>query len=169
MTARFGADAPCERTACASEPAHVGGEHIDPRSPRYDGPRVTVTALPEGPRRAARALLAAGAPVAEVVDLVEEIHRLRNQVAAVQVDADRQVRAASERALSCEAHGEVIRGLEAQVTHFERQAAKNDRGRIALLGLPHALEDLKADARVTVADLKKAARKVLDAHGRAWK
>lgn len=166
---RFGPDAPCERTACTDEPAHKGGEHIDPRSTRYDGPSVTVTALPEGPRRAARALLAAGAPVPEVVDLVNEIHRLRDQVAAVQVDKDRQVRKASDRALSCEAHGEQIKALEGQVTHFDRVAARNDRGRLALLQLPHEIAELRDDAPPTVADLKRAARKVLDAHGRAWK
>lgn len=166
---RFGPDATCERSVCQGEHAHKGGEHTNPRSPRYDGPHVTVTALPEGPRRAARALLAAGAPVPDVVDLVKEIHRLRDQVAAVTVDKDRQVQAAFARSESCEAHGEEIAQLGTQLHASDQRAERNDRGRIALLSFPHDIEKLRDDAQVSGADLKRAARKVLDAHGRAWR
>ncbi|MFG3710094.1 hypothetical protein [Micromonospora sp. NPDC047730] len=166
----YGPEQPCARTDCVDEPPHKGGEHIDPRSPRYDGPGATFGALPHNCRRAAYALKASGAPVPEVVEMAREILRLRDQVAAVQVDRDRQVLAASKRALSCEAHGEQIAELEKQVDHFDRLAARNDRGRIALLALPRSIEELRADEKPpTIAALKKAARKVLDAHGRAWK
>ncbi|MFG3715837.1 hypothetical protein [Micromonospora sp. NPDC047730] len=157
---------PCERSGC---PEHDAREHLDPRHDRYDGPAATFGALPHNCRKAAYALREAGASVPEVVELAREILRLRAQVAAVQVDADRKVREASARALDCDDHGRIIRELEGQVTHFDRLAARNDRGRIALLALPHALEELKPDAKVTVADLKRAAKKALDAHGRAWK
>lgn len=145
MTNEYGPDKPCQRTACATEPAHLGGEHIDPRNERYDGPSVTVNALGAGPREAARKLLAAGAPMPEVVDLAKEILRLRSQVAHVQVDKDRQVHAASERALDCTEHGKVIADLERQVHHFDQHAAALDKSRVTYVsGLHDISEQLSA-------------------------
>jgi hypothetical protein len=137
----YGPDKPCKRDACADEPAHLGGEHIDQRSPRYDGPSITINALNSGPRKAAYALLAAGAPMPEVVDLVQEIHRLGRQVAAVMVDKDRSVRAASERALDCADHGHLIKFAEESRHHFAEQAESNDRARVALVSVLYALKD----------------------------
>ena len=137
MTNEYGPDKPCQRTACADEPAHLGGEHTDPRNERYDGPSTTINALGAGPRDAARALLAAGAPMPEVVDMAKEIHRLKEQVAAVQVDKDRQVRDASDRALDCTEHGKVIADLEKQVHHFDQHAAALDKSRITYVSGLH--------------------------------
>lgn len=163
----YGPDAKCQRAACADEPAHVGGEHIDPRSGRYDGPGVTFRALPETARRAAHALREAGAPIPEVVDMAREILRLRGQVAAVQVDRDRQVRAALARSESCETHGQEIAELGKQLHEADKRAERNDRGRVTLLVLPQMIEALSA--LPTLTELKRAARKTLDAHGRVWK
>jgi hypothetical protein len=181
LATEYGPDKPCKRTACADGDPHLGGAHIDPRNPLYDGPDITVNALPMTARDACRNLLAAGASVPDVVDLAREIHRLRDQVAAVQVDRDRQVRAASARALDCEEHGKDIRQLEEQVDHFDRAADKNDAGRVALLGGLHQLEDairaLQESARRgdEVPDLKtvldvfaKAIERTRAAHKRAW-
>jgi outer membrane murein-binding lipoprotein Lpp len=141
LAQQYGPDKPCRRTACADGDPHLGGAHIDPRNPLYDGPTTTVNALPMTARDACRNLLAGGASVPDVVDLAREIHRLRDQVAAVRVDMDRQVRAAIQRAGDCEEHGKDIRRLEEQVHHFDRAADKNDAGRLALLSGFHALED----------------------------
>lgn len=156
----------CERTGC---PDHDATEHLDPRHERYDGPEATFGALPADCRRAASALRTAGAPVPEIVTMAREILRLREQVAQVRVDADRQVREALAQGASCAEHGRQITELGQQLTHADRQAERNNRGRVALLALPHAIEKLPDSAQITVAEMKKAARKVLDAHGRAWK
>jgi hypothetical protein len=137
----YGPNKPCQRTACADATPHLGGAHIDSRNPLYDGPTTTVNALPAAARDACYNLLHAGASVPDVVDLAEEIHRLRDQVAAVQVDRDRQVRAASARALDCEEHGKDIARLEEQLTHSDKSARQNDAGRVALLGGFFQLED----------------------------
>lgn len=181
-TAReYGPDKPCQRTACTAGEPHLGGAHIDPRNPLYDGPTTTVNALPKTARDACRNLLAAGASVPDVVDLAREIHRLRDQVAAVRVDKDRQVRAASERALDCEEHGKDIRRLEEQVDHFDKAAARDNAGRLALLGGLHPIEDAirglqeKARRGEQVPDLTavldvfaKAIERTYAAHKRAW-
>jgi outer membrane murein-binding lipoprotein Lpp len=140
---QYGPTKPCQRTgACVEAGPHLGGVHLDPRHPLYDGPSTTINALPHQARDAARVLLAGGAPVPEVIEMAKEIHRLRSQVAAVSVDKDRQVRAALQRADDCAEHGKDIVQLNEQVHFFDEQARKNDAGRIALLGLLHAVEDL---------------------------
>lgn len=147
----------CERSTCPTP--HDAREHLDPRHERYDGPGVEVTALPAGPRAAARALIAAGGPVPEVIDLVREIHALRDQVAHVRVDADRKVREASARALDCADHGRTIADLEAQVSSLDKSYREADatRGRYAvfLLGLRDSLSKIDPD-RVTVRKLRDA-------------
>jgi hypothetical protein len=180
-TREYGPDKPCRRTVCASGPAHVGGAHIDPRHPLYDGPTTTVNALPMTARDACYNLLHAGASVPDVVDLAREIHRLRDQVAAVRVDMDRQVRAAMRRADDCGEHGKDIRRLEEQVHHFDKAADKNDAGRVALLGGLHQLEDAirmlrerggrgeKMPDLATALDVfAKAIDRAYAAHKRAW-
>jgi hypothetical protein len=181
LAREYGPDKPCKRTTCADGSAHLGGAHIDPRSALYDGQDTTVNALPMAARDACRALLAAGASVPEVVDLAQEIHRLRRQVAAVQVDKDRQVRAASERALDCEAHGKDIRRLEEQVAHFEKAAEQNNAGRLALLGGLGPIEDAirtlqeaifhgdpVPDLKTVLGVLSDALVRTHAAHKRAW-
>lgn len=180
-TGKYGPDKPCQRTVCGNEPPHLGGAHIDPRDPLYDGPTTTVNALPAAARDACRNLLAAGASVPDVVDLAREIHRLRDQVAAVRVDMDRQVRAAGERALDCEEHGKDIRQLEEQLAHADKAARQNDAGRVALLGGLHPIEDAirglqeKARRGEKVPDLTavldvfaKVIERTYAAHKRAW-
>lgn len=176
---QYGAGKPCQRTgACIEAGPHPCGAHLDPRHPLYDGPITTLNALPGGPRRAAYALLAAGAPTPEVVEMAEEILRLRGQVAAVRVDMDRQVTAAMRRAEDCAAHGEDIKRLEEQVLSFSRQADRNDAGRVELLRLVFFAEDVvrayrEEDAKPTTDEmidaLAKMTKKVNAAHMRAWK
>lgn len=151
MTNEYGPDKPCRRSACATEPAHLGGEHIDPRSERYDGPSITVNALGAGPREAARALLAAGAPVPEVVDLVQEIHRWKESWAQEKVNGEKAVRAASGQALDCTEHGKVIDDLEKQVFHFSTSLTKTDKARstlaVGLLDIEEQLAVLQGEAK----------------------
>lgn len=181
MKDEHGPDRLCRRDACADGPQHRGGEHLDPRSPLYDGPDHSVSALNSGPRAAARALLAAGAPVPEVADLVNEIHRLGRTVAAVRVDMDQQVRAASERALDCTEHGKIIMAAEESVHHFYEQAESNDRARIAIVSTLHELIDAIAALKVTAktgGELPTAEKLIEvisrylklagERHGRAW-
>lgn len=141
MINEYGPDKRCKRDTCADEPAHVSGEHIDPRSPRYDGPSITINALGATERRAAFALIAAGAAVPEVIDLVSEIHRLGRQVAAVRVDKDRSVLAASERALDCAEHGQIIKAAEESVQHFSQMADRHEDARRALVTVLHTLKE----------------------------
>jgi hypothetical protein len=181
LAREYGPDKPCKRTACADGPPHLGGAHIDPRNSLYDGPDITVNALPMAARDACRNLLAAGASVPDVVDLAREIHRLRRQVAAVRVDMDRQVRAAMQRAGDCEEHGKDIRRLEEQVDHFDKAATRDNAGRLALLNGLYPIEDAvrglqdKARRGEKVPDLTavldvfaKAIERTYAAHKRAW-
>lgn len=183
MKTNYGPDAPCQRTTgpCVNADPHLGGAHIDPRHPLYDGPGLTIETLPITARRAAQTLLRAGAPMPEVVDMAKEIHRLREQVAQVRVDKDRAVQAASERALDCTDHGKQIQRLEEQVHFFDRQADKNDAGRIALLGFLHQIRETVSGARQRerlsqplpstkdfIDVLEQAEKKASAAHDRAW-
>lgn len=180
-----GPDAPCQRITdkrCAAAGPHLGGVHLDPRHELYDGPGITVLALGGGPGKAAWALLEAGAPVPEVVELVEEIHRLGRQVAAVRVDMDRKVREAMRRADDCEVHGQQLVELSGQAHHFSEQADRDDRARVALLeALWHfrdAVDALRAASKLgralpsateLVETFGKALEKATAAHDRAWK
>jgi hypothetical protein len=153
----------CERTTCADAP-HDAREHLDPRHERYDGPSITLGALPHDARRAARALIASGAPVAEVVDLAREILRLREQVAAVRVDADRQVREASRRALDCDDHGRIIREAEAQVDHYSKAHRETDAERVRYLTCLHEIAkaaEYEGPGRDAVRKIGAYARKAL--------
>jgi phosphoglycerate dehydrogenase-like enzyme len=111
----------------------------------------------------------------EVMDLVTYCEFMRDQVAHVQVDKDRSVREASARALDCAAHGEMIQILESQVGHFDKAHQHADGGRVALLGLLFALDQLlespRADLTVAqlLAALRDASKKTHAAHDRAWK
>lgn len=178
---QYGPDKPCQRTACADGDPHLGGAHIDPRHPLYDGPDITVNALPAIAQNACRRLLAAGASVPEVVDLAEEIHRLGDQVAAIRVDMDRQVQAAIARSADCEAHGEDIRRLEELADLLQKQADHNNAGRLALLNALYPIEDsIRAlqqnifhgdpvpDLKTVLGVISDALVRVHAAHKRAW-
>jgi hypothetical protein len=169
LATEYGPNKPCQRTSCAAGGPHLGGAHIDPRSPLYDGPEITVNALPAAARDACYNLLHAGASVPDVIDLAKEIHRLLDQVAAVRVDMDRQVRAAGVRALDCEEHGKDIARLEEQLTHSDKSARQNDAGRVALLSGFHAIEDGITVLRDKIkrGDPVPELSKVLDVFGKA--
>lgn len=124
---RFDKDTTCERTICAARDPHLAGRHLDPRDELYDGPGTMLAALPEEAYNpAVRILRQAPALMPEVVDLCHYIERLRRQVAAAQVDKDRQVLAAAKRAEDCEHHGEEIRHQRHQAHWFSVLADAND-------------------------------------------
>lgn len=170
--------ATCQRSTCAGQPAHPGGRHLDQRDDLYDGPGSALQVAPLAVRDSARKIVReAPALMPEVIDLVNHIEFMRGQVAAVSVDKDRQVRAASERALDCDSHGEVIRGLERQVTAFDDSARASEAGRMVLLGFLHVVDELLRGSpslrNITVPELisalKIASKKTHAAHDRAWK
>jgi hypothetical protein len=110
----------------------------------------SIQAMNSTPRKAAYAIARAvdgNEELTEVIetalaDLVGEVHRLKDAWAAVMVDKDRSVRAASERALDCDEHGKVIADLEKQADAFSKEAHKNDKARRALLSGITAFDDL---------------------------
>lgn len=181
-TTEYAPDKPCQRTTgCVDAGPHLGKAHIDPRDPLYDGPHTSLGAAPMAARKAARALLDAGAPMPEVMDLVNIILEQRRQHGHLMVDKDHAVRAAMTRALDCNAHGEDLKALAEQASHFSRQAEKHDRARTALLGLLHQIRDTVRvmqdriklgqplpDGKEFVEALDKAAKKASAAHDRAW-
>jgi hypothetical protein len=165
----------CQRTKCADLPAHPGGRHLDQRDELYDGPGGALGVASVYIRDSARKIISdAPALMPEVMDLVTYCDFMRDQVAHVQVDKDRSVRAASARALDCEAHGEVIKGLEDQVSAIDASAQRNEKARLALLGFLQAVDDgldnLRPDVTVAqlVAALRTASKKAHAAHTRAW-
>lgn len=181
LSSKYGPDATCQRTACATIAPHKAGRHLDQRDELYDGPDSLFQVLPLAVRDSTR-LLAKAHPehLAEVVDLAKHIEFLREQIAHIRVDMDHKVRDAMARSESCEHHGEEIKGLSKQLHAADERAEKNDRGRLALLGLLHALEDFvelhkrgQIVKTLTVKSLVEwmanAAKKTSAAHARAWK
>jgi hypothetical protein len=172
--------ATCQRTKCADLPAHPGGRHLDQRDELYDGPGGALGVASIYVRDSARKIVReAPGLMPEVMDLINGISWLQDQVTHAHVDRDRGIREASARALDCEAHGEVIRGLEDQVHHFDESYRRADAGRVALLGLLHAVDELvraRKEGRLTnltldelVKALAESAKKTSAAHERAWK
>lgn len=190
--ARHGAGARCERTTCTTDgPAdHPGEAHLDPRDrDRFDGNSTTLRAASIYVRAELQAVqdIARTHPeLAETIDVgvytaLRELNALRRQVAHVQVDADNKICEAGRRALDCEDHGKTISDLESRVAHWETSHDRSERGRLALLGLLQAVNDLvdayredeairaniTPDAIITA--LEGAAMKTSTAHARAWK
>ncbi|AAT36821.1 Pas73 [Actinoplanes phage phiAsp2] len=173
----------CSRLKCSGPdvPVHQAGQHLDQRSEFYDGPDTQFQALSMYVRPSAWTIVRQAPEVtAEVVDLVTYIGFLEDQATHARVDRDRGIREASTRALDCEAHGEVIKGLEDQVTGIDRSRASSEGGRLALLGFLHAVDEvldahtknrLSSDLTVDklVAALAQASKKTHAAHERAWK
>jgi len=171
----------CSRLKCSGPdvPAHQAGQHLDQRSEFYDGPDTQLQATSMYVRGSARKIIRdAPALTAEVVDLVTYIDYLGDQATHARVDRDRGIREASARALDCDAHGEVIRGLEEQVAAFDSAQRRADAGRLALLGLTFAVDELVRQHKdgqlpdLTVDKLVKAladaVKKTHAAHDRAW-
>ncbi len=176
----YGPKARCQRTTCADIPEHLAGRHLDQRDDLYDGPDSLLQVLPLAVRDSARRIVReAPALMPEAVDLAKHIEFLRQQVAHVQVDADRKVRDAMARSSDCEHHGKEIKELGEQLYHFDKSERRADAGRLALLGFLDAVDqvvdqhaagklpDLTVDE--LVAALAKSAKKAHAAHERAWK
>jgi hypothetical protein len=167
----------CQRTKCQGIPAHPGGRHLDQRDDLYDGPDTLLAATSMYVRASARKIITdAPALTPEVVDLVTYVEFLGDQATHARVDRDRGIREASARALDCEAHGDVIKGLEAQVHAFDKSARNSEAGRLAALGFLFAVDEVLAGTllpNLTVADLvaalKAASKRAHAAHDRAWK
>jgi hypothetical protein len=169
----------CTRTKCTEleRAPHPAGVHLDQRHEFYDGPDTQLAATSMYVRASAWKIVRdAPALTPEVVDLVTYVGFLEDQATHARVDRDRGIRDASARALDCGSHGEVIKALEAQVHAFDQSAARSEAGRLAVLGLLFAVDELvggtlRPDLTVAelVAALKAAAKKTHAAHDRAWK
>ena len=140
---------PCGRTACAAEPAHLGGVHLDPTHRLYDGPDISLNALPAAVRVPVFVLLHAARrdgwnmPAVNLAlhHIAEEIHRLQQQNAAVRVDRDRGIRAAQARAEDCTEHGTALRHESHQAYWFSILADRTDAERLVWLTGIDAISD----------------------------
>jgi hypothetical protein len=169
----------CTRTKCAEleRAPHAAGLHLSQRSEFYDGPDGQLAATSMYVRGSARKIISdAPGLTPEVVDLVTYIGFLEDQATHARVDRDRGIREASARALDCAAHGEEIKALESQVHAFDAAQNRAEKGRLALLGFLHAVDEflggtVRSDLTVAelVAALAQAAKKTHAAHDRAWK
>lgn len=173
-------DQTCPRTACADLPPHRVGRHRDPRDQLYDGPHGRIGALHDRPKRSAHRLVTeAPELMPEVMDLVNEIHRLGDTVAHLRVDADRRERRAMLRSQDCAQHGQDIEELGIQLHQLDATQRRTDSGRVALLGMLNAIRDSVQAWKegwapeTTVAQLMERldtmVTKASAAHDRAWK
>ncbi|MGN9802032.1 hypothetical protein [Micromonospora sp. L32] len=98
-----------------------------------------------------------------------EAHRLKDAWAAAMVDKDRQVRAASDRALDCTEHGKVIADLEQQVHQISQSETAHDKARGTLaVGLLDIAESLKGlQARASRGEQLPASKEIVDALAKA--
>jgi hypothetical protein len=186
MTNRYDAGNPnhtmtCTRLKCSAPdvPVHEAGRHLDQRSEHYDGPDTLLGATSMYVRSSAWKIIRTAPELTpEVVDLVTYLEFMRDQVAAAHVDRDRGIRQASERALDCDAHGEVISGLETQLYAVGAAERRAENGRLALLGFLHAVDEVTRAYRdghdigtmsALIKALEEASKKTHAAHDRAWK
>ncbi|MEV8504507.1 hypothetical protein AB0368_06700 [Actinoplanes sp. NPDC051475] len=165
----------CQRSTCAGEATHPGGVHLDPTHRLYDGPDISLRALPSAVREPAIALLHAArrdswnltAVHMALHRLAREIHRLQAQVAAVQVDRDRSVRAAIARAEDCAEHGPDLRYEQHQAYWFSRLVEAKDAERVVWLSAVHDInraltgrsDDWAAALRAHLAQIQRQAAK----------
>lgn len=172
----------CTRTECAEleRAPHPAGVHLDQRHEFYDGPEMHLDAVSMYVRDSARKIIRdAPALMPEVIDLVTYMDHLQNQATHCRVDRDRGIREAMARSESCEHHGEQIKALGEQVDSISGSHRRADAGRVALLGLLSAVDELVRQCRdgqlpsltvdALVAALAESSRKVNAAHDRAWK
>lgn len=173
-------DQTCPRTACGGLPPHRVGRHRDPRDVLFDGPGGRIGALNHGPRQSAHRLVTeAPALMPEVMDLVDEIHRLNDTIAHLRVDADRRERRAMLRSQDCAQHGKDIEELGIQLHQLDATQRRTDSGRVALLGMLNAIrasvqawrEGWAPETTVEqmMGRLDEMATKAGRAHDRAWK
>lgn len=169
----------CTRTKCAEleRAPHAAGRHLSQRDEFYDGPDIQLAATSMYVRGSARKIITdAPALMPEVVDLVTYIDFLEDQATHARVDRDRGIREAMARSGDCEVHGEEIKGLGEQLGHLDVSQHRTERGRLALLGFLHSVDEalsgtMRPDLTVAelVAALKRAAKTTHAAHDRAWK
>lgn len=172
----------CARSECAEleRAPHPAGLHLDQRSEFYDGPESALGVASIYIRDSARKIITeAPALMPEVMDLVTYCDFMRDQVAHVRVDKDRQIRDTMARSESCEHHGEQIKALGDQVHAFSGGERRHDAGRVAALGLLFELDkatrayragqlpDLTVDELIK--SLEDASKRTHAAHDRAWK
>lgn len=135
------------------------------------GPDTAMRALPSGPRTAGFAVLHAaradGWRVPEVEaamrEMSREILRLREQVAAVQVDRDRGIRDAMKRAEDCVEHGATIRSESHQAHWFSVLADANNEERVAWLS---ACQEIRKAFAEQQTDIGRQVVKFIDAAAR---
>lgn len=167
---------PCQRTKCRCLPEHPGGRHLDQRDELYDGPHQTLQVAPLAVRDSARKIVVdAPAYMPEVMDLINYIQWQRDQITHIRADKERSVSNALALSASCEHHAEEIFDMKRQVTAISDSYQRADAGRVALLGLLHAVDEVVLNYRETltaktlVTWLAKAAKRASAAHDRAWK
>lgn len=169
----------CQPAPCRAEGDHPGTDHLDPRSPHYSGP--ILPGYREG--EAFRTILAVLPDTLEtrvaIHFLVEALRTAEKQAIHARVDRDRGIREAMARSESCEHHGEEIRALGVQLRGINASARHSEAGRVALLGLLFAVDELvrqhktgRINPELTVdklvTALAQSAKKTHAAHDRAW-
>ena len=168
----------CTMAPCRVDGDHPGTDHLDPRSPHYDGPILANDRDGE----AFRVILAALPDTLEtrvaVHHLVGALREAQDQRAHAWVDRDRGIREAMRRSQSCEAHGEQIRELGERLHAAHSGEERTNQARLALLGFLLAVDDavkayragahaeLTLDTLVTA--LEGSSRKAHAAHTWAW-
>lgn len=178
---RYGPDTRCERIDCRGMELHTAGRHLDPRDKLYDGPGITLAALPHSVRGAAYKIIR-DAPdlMPELIGLARALLYERERVAQVRVDGDRKEHRALLQAKDCEQHGEDIEVLGRQIIGRDRDYERVEAARVALLALLEGVLDLVNSYKsghipetVTVDSLMSrldtASKSAIKAHDRAWK
>lgn len=171
----------CVPAPCRANGDHPAGEHLDQRHEFYDGPALSLDALPLSVRDSAKKIhREAPGVMPELVDMANEINWLRQSLARVSVEKDHQVRDAMARSASCEHHGKEIEELGKALYAADQRAEKIERARLALLGFYQSVKEavdayqggrvrseptLKAFMGTLGAFVKRAGA----AHDRAWK
>lgn len=112
-------------------------------------------------------------------DLLEEMDRWKDAHASVTVDRDKRVREVMAEALSCQHHGDMIRGLNEQLADVDASRDRSEKARLVLLGLLFALRRFLTatknsgvaipDAKKIIAWLTTAEKQATAAHDRAWR
>ena len=171
----------CVPAPCRANGDHPAGEHLDQRHEFYDGPALSLDALPLSVRDSAKKIhREAPGVMPELVDMANEINWLRQQLAHVSVEKDHQVREAMARSASCEHHGKEIEELGKALYAADQRERKVEAARLALLGFYQAVKDAvdqyqnrAVRPEWKVSDVMKvlagAVKKAGAAHDRAWR